>query len=154
MAATQGLAPAAYVQNWVSNKTLQDIENITVNGMPAATGSFSGVVQGRATTIRLVAIRYGDKYVRFQIAIPQNAPSNLVTALKGTTYSFRSMSQSERSSIKPLSLSLFTARSGDAVAARAQHSGFNDYKVERFRVLNGLGPSEELQAGVLYKTVE
>ncbi|MBL4804013.1 MAG: M48 family metalloprotease [Alphaproteobacteria bacterium] len=154
MAASQGMAPANYVQNWVKDRNLQDIESITVNGMPAATGSFSGIVQGRATTIRLVAIRYGDKFVRFQIAIPQNAPASLVTALKQTTYSFRSLSQSERGSVRPLSIKLFTARGGDTVVSRAQQSGFDDYKAERFRVLNGLAPNEELQSGVLYKTVQ
>ncbi len=154
MAASQGLAPANYVQNWVKDRTLQDLESITVNGMPAATGSFSGVVQGRATTIRLVAIRYGDKFARFQIAIPQNAPASLVTGLRSTTYSFRSLSQAERSSVKPLKVSVFTARAGDTVASRVQAAVFENYNVERFRVLNGLAPNEELKSGVMYKTVQ
>lgn len=149
----QGLSPANYVQNWVKDKNLQDIESMTVNDMPAATGSFAGIIQGQASIIRLVAIRYGDKYARFQIAMPQNAPPSLVKDLRETTYSFRSLSQAERSSIKPRKIALFTARAGDTVASRAAQAAFENLSVERFRVLNGLAPNEELKASVIYKTV-
>jgi predicted Zn-dependent protease len=150
----QGLNPANYIQSWVKDRNLQDIESITVNGMPAATGSFAGAIQGKASIIRLVAIRYGNKFARFQIAMPQNASASLVTSLRETTYSFRSLSQAERSSIKPRTLKLFTARPGDTVASRAAQADFENMSVERFRVLNGLNANEELKASVVYKTVQ
>ncbi len=151
---TTGVKPTDYLQGWVKNQKLDDIEAITVNGMPAATGSFVGSVQGRTSTIRLIAIRYGDRFARFQMAIPRTAPESLVTGLRSTTYSFRSLSQAERASIKPREVKIFTARAGDTVASRAAQASFDNYKEERFRVLNGLAPNEELKAGVMYKTVQ
>lgn len=88
------------------------------------------------------------------MAIPRTAPESLVTGLRSTTYSFRSLSQAERASIKPREVKIFTARAGDTVASRAAQASFDNYKEERFRVLNGLAPNEELKAGVMYKTVQ
>ena len=145
--------PAAYIQKWVQGKGLEGLERITVNGRQAATASFAGQVNGQPMTVRLVAIEYGNRFARFQIAIPSNANAALLDGLKKTTYSFRTMTDREKQTIKPYKLDVFTAKSGDTVENIASKQPFERANVERFRVLNGLNASDRLVAGRMYKRV-
>jgi len=156
MAAKKDVDPATFLtQIWMKDKALSNVERITVNGFPAASAGFQGNVNGKPMTIRLVAIEWRpDTFARFQIAIPGGVSSQLVEELKRTTYSFRGLSTSERNAIKPYSLRVVTAKSGDSVASLARRMPFHNYQEERFRVLNGLKPGQGIQAGVLYKIVK
>ncbi len=149
----QGLDPLTYVRNWVKYKELHGLEKITVNGNAGATANFAGNVNGRSVTIRLVAIKWGDRFVRFQMAIPQGASAAMVEGLKKTTYSFRSMTASEKKSVRPYRLTTFVAQSGDSVASIARRQPFTKLQEQRFRVLNGLAANENLKAGRLYKKI-
>ena len=149
----QGLDPRTYVRNWVKDRKIEGLEAIKVNGMSAATASFAGSINGKAVTIRLVAIKYGDRFARFQMAIPQGASASLVDGMKKATYSFRAMTASEKKSVRPYRLKNFVAASGDSVASVARRQPFTQLQEERFRVLNGLGAGENLKAGRLYKKI-
>ena len=149
----QGYSPEYYLQAWIKDQKLQGLERITVNGMSAATGGFAGSINGKPVTIRVVAIKWGDRFARFQMAIPQSASSQLVEGMKRATYSFRKMSASEKNSIRPYRIKTFAAKAGDSVASIARRSPFDKLQEERFRVLNGLQPEEQLQAGKLYKRI-
>lgn len=148
--------PLTYLtQVWMKGEPVQSAESITINGMRAATGAFSGTVNGTAMTIQMVAIEWTPgSYFRFQIGIPRGLDSASLDALKKTTYSFRKMSASEKSSIKPDHIGLVTASSGQSAASLAAQMPFDDYKEERFRVLNGLQPNEGLVAGRTYKIIK
>lgn len=148
-----GYNPAAYVKNWGKDKKMLGLESITVNGKAAATASFAGSINGKAVTIRLVAIKWGDRFARFQVAIPQGASKAQVDALKKATYSLRSMSAAEKKSIHPYKLKTFTASAGQSVDAIARRQPFTKLQQERFRILNGLGKSEGLKSGRLYKKI-
>ncbi|MEM7651126.1 MAG: M48 family metalloprotease [Pseudomonadota bacterium] len=150
---SQGISPQNYLQTWIKDRQLQGLEKITVNGMPGATAGFAGKINGRDVNIRLVAIQWGDRFVRFQMAIPRGANASLVDGMKRASYSFRNMSASEKNSVRPYKLSTFVAKSGDSVASVARRQHFDKLQEERFRVLNGLQPGERLQAGTLYKRV-
>jgi predicted Zn-dependent protease len=138
---------------WLKDTKLQGLESIKVNGMPAATASFQGNVSGRTVTIRVVAIKWGKRFVRFQVAIPQNASNALLTDLKSATYSFRNMTVKEKSTIKPYTLRLYTARAGDTVAKIARRTPFTTLQEERFRILNGLTAGQSMIASQKYKVV-
>jgi predicted Zn-dependent protease len=154
MASASSPDPLTYVQSWAKGAQMQNPERVSINGNDAATAAFSGQVNGKAVDIRLVAVKWGNQFARFQIAIPQGTSANIVEDLKKMTYSLRSMSAEEKASVRPQRLVTFTAGSGDTVSARASRLPFANYKVERFRVLNGLKPNEELQPGQMYKTIE
>lgn len=147
------LSPRQYIQNWVKDRKLQDLETITVNGRAGATGSFAGQMNGKAVTIRLVAIEWNDGFARFQMAIPQNASRSLQQGLKNTMYSFRKLSAQEKKNIRPYRVKLFAAKAGDSVASVARRQPFTKLQEERFLVLNGLKPGQALQAGRLYKRI-
>lgn len=141
-------------QSWMKSEPLSAPERINVNGINAATAGFQGRVNGQVMTIQLVAIEYGaGKVARFQIGIPQNISQAQLDALKSASYSFGNMSASEKASIKPMRIDVFTAGAGDTVASIAAQMPFDTFKEERFRVLNGLSRSDTLKAGVQYKTI-
>ncbi|MCB1579564.1 MAG: M48 family metalloprotease [Rhodospirillales bacterium] len=149
----QGLDPRSYVQSWVDDRQLQGLESINVHGRTGATASFAGNINGRPVTIRLVAIAYGDRFARFQMAIPAGAPAAQLEGLKAATYSFRSMSDKEKNSVHPYRLQTFIAQSGDSVASIVRRQPFTNLQEERFLVLNGLRAGEPLQTGWMYKKI-
>lgn len=149
------LSPGTYIaQSWVKGKQLGNLENITVNGKPAATASFPAQVNGRNATIRIVAIAWdAGKFFRFQMAIPQGADPRLVDDMKRVTYSLRAMTPQEIRDMQPMKLDIVTARSGDTDRTLAARMPFADYQLERFRVLNGLHGNAQVRAGEKYKIV-
>lgn len=149
-----GNDPLSYIQGWVKDAPPEDLERVTVNGLQGATGSFAGQVNGKPSMIRLVAIAWGGRMARFQIAIPPGASTATVEDIRRSTYSFRTLSDKERQAIKPYRIRIFTAKAGDNVSAKARQQPFTDFQEERFRILNGLRPGEELQPGQMYKVVE
>jgi predicted Zn-dependent protease len=63
------------------------------------------------------------------------------------------MSTQESNAAKPLHLKVITVAAGDTVEQLASRMAVNDHPVERFRVLNGLGPNDHLKPGDRVKTV-
>jgi predicted Zn-dependent protease len=149
----QNMTPGTYIpQAWL--KRAVPVERMTVNGMDAATASFNGTVGGKAATIRVIAVQWSPtQFFRFQVAIPQGADSAQVDALKSATYSLRPLSAEEKNTIQPLKLRIVTARVGDSVQSLSAAMPFNTMRPDRFRVLNGLDPGQEVRAGALYKLV-
>ena len=139
---------------WMKGETVDNPERVTVNGMNAATASFQGKVNGRNATVRLMAIEWSPTTIfRFQIAIPRGASPQLVEGLKTTTYSFRRLTAKEKRDIKPYRLRVVTALEGDTVASLAARMPVDDFSLDRFRVLNGLGKNDPVIAGQQYKII-
>jgi len=147
--------PYNYIRRtWFKGEQLSDLENTTINGMRAATGSFDGQVDGRAVKIRVVAIEYSPTQIfRFQLGIPQGATAATVNALKNTTYSFRRMTAAEKKSVRPQRVRVVTARNGDSIKSLSNRMDFANLKVERFIALNGLESSDKIVSGRKYKIV-
>lgn len=147
--------PLTYLtQTWLRGENTGDAESITINGMRAATASFTGNVQGRAVTIRLVAIEWKPgEFFRFQIAIPKDVTNAFMTELKRTTYSFRRLSESEKNSVQPKKLIVMEAPSGATVLSMAAKMDVEGDKKEHFLVLNGMTANERVVAGQPYKIV-
>ena len=67
--------------------------------------------------------------------------------------SFRRLSQRQAANLRPLRLRVIEVAAADTVESLAARMPFNDFRVERFRVLNGLRPGERLSPGQLVKIV-
>ena len=65
----------------------------------------------------------------------------------------RRISSSEAANVVPRRIDVVTVQRGDSVASLAQRMAFDDAKEARFRVLNGLGSNDQLQAGQQVKIV-
>lgn len=152
-----GRAPQTYLTNEFANEIKlrpQNIETFTVNGMRAATGTAQASTQSGRVDVRMVAIEYasGTMY-RFLLVTPTNVTSSRDAAMRQTVTSFRKLSNSEANALKPLRIRVVKAGAGDSVASLSRRMSFSDYREERFRVLNGLGTSEQVVAGERYKIV-
>jgi predicted Zn-dependent protease len=146
--------PMSYLtREWVKGEAVDAPESITVNGMPGATAGFTGNLNGAPVNIRLIAIKWGNKMARFQMAIPQSASAAQVNGMKSSAYSFRPVTEAERQNLKPYRIHIVTAGAGDTVASLAGRMAYSDMREDRFRVLNGLASGAQVKVGQKYKII-
>ncbi len=77
----------------------------------------------------------------------------LSRGLRETTYSFRKLSQAEAARLKPLRLRIHRVRPGESAARIAAGMPFEDHRLRRFLVLNGLARDQKFPSGHRVKTV-
>lgn len=137
-------------QVWAVNVPLSSVMTFNVNGLKAA----------RATTrigdydAMLVAIEAPQgKVYRFLMGVPQGSSPRIGAELYGIAQSFRLISAAEAAAVKPMRLRIVTVKAGETIGALAARMPFADYKLERFRALNGLTPDATLQAGARVKII-
>ncbi len=145
----------SYIENvWGRGKSLRDVQTRTINGLEAATARAIARTNAGSFDAKLVAYRFDDKTIyRFLFLSPRNGAAALAEAFEGTTASFRKLDEAEAEKLKPLVIDVETVRRGDTVSGFANRMPFDDFRIERFRVLNGLSDSEGLKAGERVKTV-
>src|SRR5262245_4263079 len=137
---------------WASG--VKNAQQIDVNGLDAATGT--GRIRGNNGTydVRLVAIRFTDNQIyRFIFATKPDVTKQLAGDIRQAIYSFRELSASEAAELRPQSIQVVKVASGDTIDSVAQKMAFEDYRVERFLVLNGLKRGDRLQPGQLVKII-
>ena len=154
-AAKSSADPMSYMtREWLKGQNTGTAEAITVNGNRGAMAAFSGNVNGRAVTVRLVAVEWQPgQYFRFQMAIPKNVNNSFQAELKETAYSLRRMTSSEKNSVKPRRLIVLEAPSGATVASMSSRMVVDGDKQEYFLVLNGMTSADRIVAGQPYKVV-
>lgn len=148
-------AMTAYIaEHWAKGARLSGLETIEINGLEAATAETKMQGGGRAYDARLVAIRFGEgRIYRFVMATPTEQTANLNPQLRRMTYSFRRLSEAEAAGLKPYRLRVVQPGPGDTVARLAASLPFEDFREERFRVLNALTPGEALEPGRRVKII-
>jgi predicted Zn-dependent protease len=139
----------AYLKSgWIDNVDAASLHAVTINGFPAATGTASG----DTWTFRLYAIRYGSDVYRFIYASKIKSAAT-DRSFRDSIQSFRRMSLKESSELRPLHLKVVTVGADDTVERLARRMATADHKLERFRVLNGLGPHDGVKPGEKVKIV-
>src|SRR5579885_613924 len=78
---------------------------------------------------------------RFRFVTPVALLAQLAQSNQRTLQSFRRLTPAEAAALKPLRVRVVSVRPADTVASLAARMAFDTYKVERFRVLNGLAPT-------------
>ncbi len=146
---------ATYLQNvWAARARVSSVERITVNGMDGATGAAQLRRRDGIFDLRFVTIRQNSRRIfRMLFVTPKRLTNQLSTGLRRTTFSLRTISDREAAAIKPWRLKIRPVRAGDTVAGFIRQMAVNDFKEETFRVLNGLGPNDQLRTGQLVKIV-
>ena len=152
--AVRGPMTAYLTQVWAKGVTLSEVERLTVNGMEAATGHAQGRGQGGAIDLRLVAFRYDAATIYHMIFVtPVRLAGARARDLRETTYSFRALSAAEAARLKPYRLRIHSARAGETAARIASRMPFEDHRLRRFLVLNGLNRDQSFPTGHRVKTV-
>jgi predicted Zn-dependent protease len=133
---------------WIENIDPKSVEDVIINGLPAATAT----AKGDQWSFRLYAVRFGSDVYRFIFASKRTA-AEIDRAFRESVNTFRRMTLTESEAAKPLHLKIATVERGDTVEKLAAMMATTDRPVERFRVLNGLGPNDRVNPGDLVKIV-
>lgn len=124
---------------WGEAPDLANVQRVTINGMPAATGNARITSDGNTLDLRVVSINYGNSSAySFIFIAPPNSMSQLNQAFQRTTYSFTKLSSQERAAIKGRVLKVVTVQPGDTAKSLSNYMAYDDFKLDRFLVLNGL----------------
>lgn len=139
---------------WGAKLRLRDLETIRVNGLEAATATTALRTQSGNFDARLVTYRFDANTIyRLMLLTPPNRTSPLSMELRRTTYSFRKLTATEASRLRPLVMKIVTVRPGDTIGQLARNMPYTDFQIERFEVLNGISRNDTLRVGQKLKTV-
>jgi predicted Zn-dependent protease len=136
------------VSGWIENIDPKSVENVTINGFPAATATAGG----DQWTFRLYVVRFGSDVYRFIFAA-KNRTDVVDRTFRDSIGSFRRMSLAEIRAARPQHLKMVTVRAGDTVERLARRMAPGDHQVDRFRVLNGLTAADKVKPGDVVKVV-
>jgi predicted Zn-dependent protease len=147
---TAGQTLGDYLRSgWIDNVDLNTIEELTINGHPAATA----VAQGEQWSFRLYVVRFGSDAYRFIFATKAKT-AETDRAFREAVGTFRRMSLAEVSAAKPLRLRVVTVGANDTIERLAQRMAVADRPLERFLIINGLEAGQTLKPGEKVKVVE
>jgi predicted Zn-dependent protease len=133
---------------WIENIENGSVEELTVNSVPAATAT----AIGNQWAFRLYVVRFGGEVYRFIFAAKVRTPE-ADRAFRESIQTFRRLLPQERAT-KPLRLKIVKVQPGDTAESLSTRMALPlDHPVERFRVLNGLEPDEEVKGGDLVKII-
>ena len=133
---------------WMENVDPTSVEATTISGFPAATATATG----ESWAFRLYAVRYGSDVYRFIFAAKSRTPA-VDLSFRESVSTFRRMSLKESEQIHPFRLKIVSVGAHDTVEKLSGRMAVSDHKLERFRVLNGLGAADKLKPGEKVKIV-
>lgn len=140
---------AYLTSGWIENPDPTSVRDLTISGFPATTAT----AKGEEWTYRLYAVRFGGDVMRFIYTAKHMTPA-VDQTFRTSIESFRRLSVAEIEQARPLRLKIVTVRPGDTIESMAQHHMASlDHPVERFRLLNGLGPTDAIKPGERVKIV-
>jgi predicted Zn-dependent protease len=132
---------------WIENIDAATIEETSYGGHAAATA----IARGDQWTFRLFVVRFGTDVYRFIFAAKQMTPA-VDRSFRDAVTGFRRLSVAEMSSARPLRVRIVQVAEGDTVERLATRMA-TDRKEQRFRILNGLSPTDRVRAGDQVKIV-
>jgi predicted Zn-dependent protease len=133
---------------WMDKVDPASVEQFVINGFTAATATASG----DEWSFRLFAVRFGSDVYRFIFAA-KNMTAAVDRTFRESISSFRRMSLQESAQVHPLRIKIVTVGAKDTVESLARRMAITDHALDRFHVLNGLGPQDTVKAGTKVKVV-
>jgi predicted Zn-dependent protease len=140
------LLPDYLKSGWMEKVDPASVEQFTVNGFQVATATASG----DQWSFRLFAVRFGSDVYRFIFAAKNRTPQ-VDRSFRESIESFRRMSLQESAQVHPLRLKIVTVGPHDTAETLAHRMATADHSLERFRVINGLGPHDAVKPGMKVK---
>jgi predicted Zn-dependent protease len=127
------------------------VQRTSVNGVPAAFASVRASSNGTPVDVTIFA--YAPSAGAAYHFVILTAAGQGMGPLAPLVQSFRKLTAAQIAAIKPRYLRVVTVKAGDSVASMAGRMAYDDYPVERFRVLNALDANEALRPGARVKIV-
>jgi len=128
----------------------QSISGATVNGLKARYGTARVNNGSQTVDVAVFAYEFGSRQAFHFVAI---VPAGQLGTFNPMFQSMRRLTSSEAAAIVPRRIDVVTVQRGESVASLARRMAYDNAREERFRVLNGLGPGDSLQAGQKVKLV-
>lgn len=128
-----------------------NVRSFSVNGIPAAQAGARMTSGQNQVDVTVTAYDFGGSSRYHFVTITQAGQG--VGPFSSMIGSVARLSASEAAAIRPRVLEVVTVQGGDTVSRLASRMAYQDYREERFRVLNGLGASHQLRAGTRVKLV-
>ena len=152
-----GRSMSRYVEQELSSELgipLDNVQGFRVNGIPAASGQAIVNQNGQQRNVFAVAYDAGNgRIYRFIMSGPRNNKSNVSRGWIDTMDSFRRLDNGEVAGLHSLTIDVVNVRRRDTVERLANRMAFDDYRIERFRALNGLGRNGTVERGERVKLV-
>ena len=126
---------------WIDDVDKATVEDVTVNGFPAATA----VARGEQWRFRIYALRFGSDVYRFVFASKQKGNEG-DRSFRETINTFRRLTLAEIQAARPLRMKIITVQPGDTVESLSHRMAGVDRQLERFRILNGLDAKSTVKA--------
>ena len=122
-----------------------------MNGVDAATVTMGAATQSGPVDVTVMAYAVEPKLAYHFVLVA--ARGSAVGPFRPLVESFRRLSATEVAAIRPRRLKVVTVERGDSVATLAARMAYPSMKIERFCVLNGLGPDDVVRPGQKIKLV-
>ena len=142
-------APADMLRKAVGGA--RDVTTTTINGLPAAITTTT--MRGYPTRAAVIFLGKNAYLIGGQ-AKTDASMQQALPEINATIASFHAMTDTERNSVRPLTLRVINAPKGATFAELARNSPLGKNAVSHLRLLNGLYPNGEPVAGQPLKIVE
>lgn len=126
------------------------VQRTTVNGLPAAYAVTRAQSQGGQVDVAVYAYEFSKSQAFHFLTITPAGSAGLFNSMFG---SMRRISPNEASAVRERKLDVVTVKAGDTIQSLAARMAYNDAKLERFLVLNGLSQSSRLAPGQKVKVI-
>jgi predicted Zn-dependent protease len=146
-----------YVTNvWGRGTRLSGLETIHIDGLESATATARVSTNDGPRDARLLAIRKDLQTIfRFAFLTKPGQAARWSTPFRRTSHSFRLLTESEASAIKPLRVRTVRVRRGDTVSSLARRmAGEDGFSLDRFLLINGLTKNAHLRPGQIVKIID
>ncbi len=140
--------------SYIKKTSLQGLNDFSINGMQAVTGWQDITISKIESRARIVTIRHSKEQAYYFLMItPLDKLNGLENDLRRMTYSFKRLSKGQAKKIKGKVIRVVTVKRGDTAEKLSRKMAFEDHKLDRFLVLNGLNRQSTLRAGRRVKLV-
>ncbi|MBA3405278.1 MAG: M48 family metalloprotease [Gemmatimonadaceae bacterium] len=123
----------------------------TINGLPAMYSIGRANTSSGAVDVSVMAYRWDQDTVYHFVMLTQAGAG--IGQFSSMVDSFRRLTSQEAAAIRPRVIDVVTVQRGDTVQSLAQRMAYRDFKVDRFRSLNGLVANASLIPGQKVKLV-
>jgi predicted Zn-dependent protease len=130
--------------------TPSSIERVQINGLDAARATASVAGQSGTTIVTVYAYEFANNQAFHFMTLTSSADP---AALNSLYQSIRRLSPQEAAAIRARKVEVVTVRSGDTIDKLAARMAYDDFKVERFTVLNAIKAGTEMKSGQKVKII-
>ena len=134
-----------------SNVDVGTVSRTTINGLPAAYSTVRANTQSGQVDVTVFAYEFGRNRAFHFVGLAQAGQG--AGALAPMYRSLRRLTDAQAATIRPRRVQVVTVKAGDTPNSLSARMAYNDYKLDRFQVLNGLQSGSALRPGQKVKIV-